>query len=599
MRAPRSCASARCLRSARTLAASAALAALCSVAPAAAQTATALDRLEPAPPGDEFISIPSPFVPGAGRVSGALRLSYSDAPFVLRRDDGSGPEVVREVVSTQAIMHAQVAVEIAERLKLDLNIPAILTQGSQKTSADGSEYPPPDPSPRALNDIRAGARAELLRQRGLAPAAALAFSIWLPTGDETSYTGAPSLRYSPMVVAGAAYPRLVWSAAFGGRFQDTRDSLLGSELLFGAGVAARLGPVQVGPELFGSTVADGEVKVFSAEKTSIEWLLAARGTLRGFTLGAAAGTGLTRGIGSPELRLVASLSAGTDLGAYTGAQRSSFTGAQRSGRGSGRAATARAQTTAARDPATTAAPKAPVRPIPTPPPPPKPDRDGDGIPDNVDRCPTRIGGAASASNVEGCPPDRDGDGVADIDDLCPDEPGKDAPDPTRHGCLADSDGDGITDPSDACPTVKGPPDPDPKQNGCSQLIVLKAGERIVLNQRISFAFGGDVITPDSFPILTEIADLLRQHPEIARISIDGHTDNAGAVAGNVALSQRRALAVERWLLDHGVDARRMETRGFGPKQPISRDAAQNRRVEFVIRKTDLAGEPAWKEGPVE
>jgi len=73
------------------------------------------------------------------------------------------------------------------------------------------------------------------------------------------------------------------------------------------------------------------------------------------------------------------------------------------------------------------------------------DDDLDGIPNDLDKCPTEAGTAAAL----GCP-DRDNDGVADVDDLCPDDPGA-----LETGGCPDYDGDGVADKDDACPTEAG------------------------------------------------------------------------------------------------------------------------------------------------
>ncbi|MBO9684274.1 MAG: OmpA family protein, partial [Flavisolibacter sp.] len=76
------------------------------------------------------------------------------------------------------------------------------------------------------------------------------------------------------------------------------------------------------------------------------------------------------------------------------------------------------------------------------------DSDNDGIPDDVDECPTLPG----TTLTKGCP-DKDGDGIADKDDKCPDQPGT----LKWNGCpVADTDKDGISDDEDACPDQPGP-----------------------------------------------------------------------------------------------------------------------------------------------
>ena len=67
----------------------------------------------------------------------------------------------------------------------------------------------------------------------------------------------------------------------------------------------------------------------------------------------------------------------------------------------------------------------------------------------------------------------------------------------------------------------------------------------------------------------------------------GHTDNRGARAYNQRLSEERAASVLRYLIEHGVEKERLESRGFGPDEPKTTNdteegRATNRRVEFKI-----------------
>ena len=69
--------------------------------------------------------------------------------------------------------------------------------------------------------------------------------------------------------------------------------------------------------------------------------------------------------------------------------------------------------------------------------------------------------------------------------------------------------------------------------------------------------------------------------------IEGHTDNRGKPQYNLELSKRRAAAVLRYLSEHGVEAARLESEGYGLDKPIAdnnteQGRAANRRVEFVV-----------------
>jgi outer membrane protein OmpA-like peptidoglycan-associated protein len=227
------------------------------------------------------------------------------------------------------------------------------------------------------------------------------------------------------------------------------------------------------------------------------------------------------------------------------------------------------------------------------------DTDGDGIPDDIDACPTEPEDHKDPDPMDGCPApsDRDGDGIPDQYDKCPDQPeDKDGID-DQDGCPEDdADQDGIPDAKDACPKEPGQPDPDPKKNGCPKFIKLEAGAVRVL-QQVHFQTGSATILPDSFPMLQEIVNLLKVNPGIKKMRIEGHTDNRGAAEMNLDLSKRRAASVRTWLEVHGIDPARLSSEGYGLTKPIDTNdtdagRAANRRVEFKILEEDGTGPPA-------
>ncbi len=217
---------------------------------------------------------------------------------------------------------------------------------------------------------------------------------------------------------------------------------------------------------------------------------------------------------------------------------------------------------------------------------PWPDRDGDGVPDHLDRCPDEPGPAWN----DGCPiEDRDGDGIPDDEDRCPDDFGI----PELDGCPPrDTSGDGVPDHIDACPDVKGSPDhdgclpPEPEPEPREYQLVELHRDRIEIRQKVHFATGRWEILPDSFDLLNEVAQVLKDHPRL-QIRVEGHTDNVGGAAMNLRLSQNRADSVRDYLIGQGVEPDRMESVGFGLTRPIASNATavgreQNRRVEFRI-----------------
>jgi OOP family OmpA-OmpF porin len=102
---------------------------------------------------------------------------------------------------------------------------------------------------------------------------------------------------------------------------------------------------------------------------------------------------------------------------------------------------------------------------------------------------------------------------------------------------------------------------------------------------IHFETGKASIVPDSESVLGEIVKMLQQNPDV-KLSVEGHTDNVGAAAGNQTLSEKRAQAVVSWLTTHGVQAARLSAKGWGQSKPVADNTtddgrAKNRRVELV------------------
>jgi outer membrane protein OmpA-like peptidoglycan-associated protein len=552
-----------------------ALAALLAAATVHAQASGALDRLDPAPAGDTFVSLPSADVAGKLRFTAAATLSYAHDPLVLR---SMPSDATLDWVTDQTLLHLQASLEVWRRLKLDVDVPLLLTEGG--VSGSLGTLMASAPGGTHLGDVRIAARAAVLHQDGWVPAAGVTLKVWVPSGSASSFAGAGVVRVEPGVVIGAEYQHLVWGASAGALFQPAEGgAVTGSQVVGGLGVAARFYGVTLGPELaYGLALGDPRAAVFqSSSAANGELWLVGRYRLGPVTFGLAGGPGLGRGPGTPSYRIVGGISGTFDALSPDDASEGAGDGAH----------------TPASTNATSVTPKPPA-PV---------DTDGDGVPDDEDACPNVVGDATPGAYRRGCPPDRDRDDIPDVDDACPDVPGVPSPDPTKNGCPADTDGDGIPDGKDACPNEKGPPNADPKLNGCPTAVRVE-GTQIVILQQVNFDTGKATIKKDSDDLLGQVAAAVQQHPDIARVAVDGHTDNIGGDKPNKALSEARALAVVRWLIDHGVDARRLEARGFGQRRPIADNRneagrAKNRRVEFLILRRTDKGKDGWLDGPID
>lgn len=126
--------------------------------------------------------------------------------------------------------------------------------------------------------------------------------------------------------------------------------------------------------------------------------------------------------------------------------------------------------------------------------------------------------------------------------------------------------------------------PAPKED----LVELR-GDKIEIRQTIFFDNGLETIQARSFPLLQQVTGVLAENPQVKRISIEGHTDDVGPDDFNLELSQRRAEAVRKYLIDQGISADRLVAKGFGESRPIlpntsTRNRSINRRVEFKIEQ---------------
>jgi outer membrane protein OmpA-like peptidoglycan-associated protein len=346
---------------------------------------------------------------------------------------------------------------------------------------------------------------------------------------------------------------------------------------------------QIGPEFTVSTVLAEPNPL----NTNAEVLLGARYRfLSFFEVGAGLGPGLTAGVGTPDFRAVAMM-------AYTPEMKRPPLDRDRDGVPDDTDACPDKPGEPSADPKKNGCPKA----LPPPPPPPKPapsdkdkDKDKDGVTDAKDACPAVPGVAQDDPKKNGCPRDTDADGISDADDACPDVAGVKTSDPATNGCPGDTDSDGIADAKDACPKEKGEADADPAKNGCPKTAVRVTDTEIVILQQVQFDTGLAKIKPVSYPLLNEVALALKEHPEILKVEVQGHTDNTGPRELNVRLSQERADAVRKALVDRKIDKARLVAKGYGPDEAIADNGTdegrkKNRRVEFKITEKDTKGKP--------
>jgi outer membrane protein OmpA-like peptidoglycan-associated protein len=589
----------------RTAGFSAALLALASTfftAPAQAQTTVqrgfAVDRFDPSERGSDWFALESLDLRGGARPAFGLVLDYGYRPLVLYGSDG---DVRVSVLRNQTILHAGGNIVLAERLRLSADLPIAVYDHGRSAGAGNTFYEGPADS-AGIGDVRLGADLRLAGEYGSPFTVALGAHVYIPTGSRSDFTSDGSVRVEPRLMAAGTVGLFTYAARAGVMYRSLDGTFagqdIGSELTFGASAGLRLGTdrVTLGPEVMGSTVLRD---FFAKRDTPVEVLLGAHVKLpAGFRLGAGGGPGISRGIGEPAVRVLGSLEwsaepplAGdrdhdgildpddacpnapgirTDDPATNGCPVTVLPDRDQDGVPDASDACPDVRGIATDDPKTNGCPA---------------DRDKDSVPDAVDACPDVPGVASDDPARNGCPPDRDNDTIVDSEDACPDIAGTRNPDPKLNGCPPDRDNDGILDGKDACPDEAGPPSEDPKKNGCPRAVVKNGQIRI--NEQIKFRFNKADIDPASDPILEDVARILKDHPEIAHLRIEGHTDDKGSRPYNLKLSDKRAAAIKGWLVKHNVDAARLTSVGFGATKPIDSNSTEqgrrnNRRVEFHI-----------------
>ncbi|HEX2731373.1 MAG TPA: OmpA family protein [Polyangiaceae bacterium] len=536
----------------------------------------ALDRFDPAERGSDWFNGESLDLRGHNRWAAGGTLDWGYKPLVAYDADG---DEAAAVVRHQMYLHLGGAVVLWDRLRFGANLPLLVVESGDPATSGGANYQ--TKKGVALGDLRLGADVRLFGTTRDLATMAFGAQFFVPTGSRDSYASDGKVRIVPRVMLAGEAGDFAYAARVSSALRTRTDNFagqpFGAEMQFGVAAGLRFDQRHwlVGPELWGSTVvSDGGDGFFEKKTTPLEGVIGAHYFLEEWRFGAGFGPGLTRGIGAPEVRVLAS----AEWFAALPPPPAPPADTDGDGIWDSDDACVKVPGVASTDPHLNGCPK---------PEPPK-DSDGDGIIDPKDACVHVPGEPNEDLALNGCPPkDSDGDKILDRDDACPHEPGVESSVKEKNGCPLpkDSDGDGINDELDACPAEPGPADPDPKLNGCPRAQVQ--GQQIVILDRVEFDTNKATIRPESDGILQAVLKVLQDHTELAKVRIEGHTDNRGGKNHNLTLSRKRAAAVVQWLVAHGIDAKRVSSEGVGPNRPIADNATEegrqtNRRVEFHI-----------------
>ncbi|WP_224365053.1 OmpA family protein [Hyalangium versicolor] len=533
-----------------------------------------IHRTQPTPVGESSFLVDSPRFE-AGTWSAGISLDYAYRPLVLGVEDEDGEfQQLRVLIQHQLLGDLEVSGSFCGCMTLSASVPlTLLERGSSSSSSSASslralslraaaqEEPLVGVVPVSglgVSDPRIGFMVRLYGQPGRSAfSASLGGTLWVPLrkffDGTAAHTSDLEARMLSKLVLSGARSSLRWSVTGGfllrpeahlGELPVPEGSTAGSEAQLGASLqyVHPAGRFALGPEAFYATLITPRAYAFKPFYSSLDALLGLHVRLgERLRIGVGAGAGLQRQPGTPTFRLLVRMS----YDALRASER-----------------------------------------VPPPAAPPL----------RRERPQVRAPGPAELPRITLVPSletvrailDQDGDGVLDEKDVCPDTPMGDTPDPRRLGCpVSDPDHDGIFDPEDSCPDAAGVPSLEPKMNGCPLDLVELKEDRLLTRQPIVFAAGTDVLLAENLPVLQALVRAIQERPWIQQLRIEGHTDNSGNVDFNNLLSLRRAESVKRWLVEHGIDAGRLQTAGYGPSRPIADNTtsigrATNRRVDFII-----------------
>jgi OOP family OmpA-OmpF porin len=575
-----------------------------------------LSRFTPATPGSDWFGLES--LDFRGDVRPALRLGFdwSQKPFTLEDSNRKHGDAI---VDRQIFLHVGAALTLKERVKIALDLPIIVDQaGTASPPVTGIVYPAPEGA--GIGDVRATVDARLFGQYGDPFVLAVGTHVFVPT-QKRPYTTDNIVRVMPRLMAAGQVGTFSYAADFGFL---TRDEI-GKHWFQGYGIGHELyGALAAGIKPVPELLLGGELIVYSKvtegdllkrRSSPAELLLSARYQIANdFRLAIGAGPGLTPSKGSPEVRFLARLEwfpalAPPPDGDGDGVIDSEDACPQTAGVRTGDPKTNGCVPPPDRDrdgvlDYEDACPDDPgiasdngaINGCPRP-----RDRDGDGASDPTDACPDVAGERTDDPKTNGCPPaDADKDGVLDREDACPTKPGEKTDDRRTSGC-PDTDGDGLRDPDDACPDQPGPGNADSQKNGCP--LARLENNQVQILEQVKFKSGNATILPESNPVLEAVAKILKDHPELKKVRVEGHTDNRGGKALNKTLSAQRAAAVVQWLVGKGGVAKaRLTSVGMGMESPIDSNDTDtgrqaNRRVEFHITEGAPAASPTPTPAP--
>ncbi len=276
----------------------------------------ASNRFEPSERGSEWFVNESLDFRGAFRPAAGAVFDWAYKPLLLFPRDNLQGERRAQVITDQIFIHTGASVVLADRFLLGVNVPVAIYQHGDEL--EGISIAARSPSKPALGDARLTADTQIFGAYGTILRGAVGAQLFLPTGSRAQFTGDGTVRVAPRFLFAGDVGALIYAAKIGVMFRPFsgvfEERPLGSELLFSAAVGLKANDRFVfGPELYGSTALSGDPP-FRTRNTPLELLFGAHLTIGDdFQVSSGIGPGLTRGDGSPSMRVVFSVELTPDV----------------------------------------------------------------------------------------------------------------------------------------------------------------------------------------------------------------------------------------------------------------------------------------------
>lgn len=485
-------------------------------------------RFAPSVDGGAFVGLEDTWTPPAWTAGTGLWLNHADDPFVFRSDNPAVDELAILGSVTTASLVGYYSFGL---LRVGLELPVHLHTDSY--GFDGG---------MRTGDSRISLKSTFLEvKRGdLNWALGVALDTSFPTGNSQAWVGAGNYGVSGAALASLRWRGLVAVANIGassGTGGAVSDLDLTSGLDFGAGVAYALNEgVSLAAEVDGRQWlgSDGQ-----AGSTPLEWLGSVRmQPVQGWTATFGGGTGLSKGVGAPDFRVVGAISWALEKKEVV-------------------AAVVKAVAVDALEPGPE--PEAPAM--------------GDVVVRAISPAGIPVRGAeVRIIGTVGVPLKTGNDGI--LEAKIP--PGKYEVSVAAVGWGAKTDKLIVKEGSLANLVMVLRPE---------AVMIDEDSGQIFLHRKVFFEVDKAELKVVSLPILDDLVQTLAEHAEIQKLRIEGHTDTTGTDDHNLSLSNQRAEAVRAYLVRSGIESSRLVAKGYGEERTLQEGEsdevhATNRRVEF-------------------